>query len=202
MIKLTGLTALVLVLARAPVEAQVPGVDLKLGVRAGIYRPAGDLAEFFGSSARLERGPAIGASAEFKLPLLPLSLRGHIDYVLPTDALLNGQRLTGGNSLLMLTADLKFRMAPPLIPIEPYLFAGGGVKRYNFDDRFATALATFSDRENLTVRVGAGLGLTLGRFSLVAEASNLLSRFHLDETDDSTLQNDIFGMIGLQFALF
>src|SRR5688572_9051603 len=70
----------VLALALATeVSAQIPGVNLNLFPRVGVFQPRSNLTEE-GVEAKLRGGLAIGLSAEFTLPLLP-DIRANLEYV-------------------------------------------------------------------------------------------------------------------------
>jgi hypothetical protein len=200
--KLTIVMAGLLLANVARVDAQLPGVDLSLYPRVGSYRPAGALAEQSGSEARLQPGRAVGLSAELQLPLLPLHLRGNVDYVLNTNGEVNEQVYNSDNSILILSADLVYRLLPSIVPVQPYLLAGAGVKKYDFDNSFATALFSFPDRNDFTVHLGAGLGFKLGPIGVLGEVGDYVSRFETQETGDRKLQNDLFAMVGVRVSLF
>jgi hypothetical protein len=192
-----------LLLANATgLAAQLPGVGLNVFPRVGTYRPANSLAESGGSEARLQNGRALGLSAELQLPLLPLHLRGNVDYVLATAGEVNDVEYDSDNTILILSADLVYRLLPSISPVQPYLLAGAGMKKYNFDNSFATALFSFPDQDNFTVHLGGGLGVKLGPLSVIGEVSDFVSRFEAQETGDRKLQNDLFAMVGVRFGLF
>jgi len=188
----------VLALALATdVSAQIPGVNLNLFPRVGVFQPRSNLTEE-GVEAKLRGGLAIGLSAEFTLPLLP-DIRANLEYVPKVGTTQNDVDDDTENSLLALTADLVMSLAPPLSPIKPYLLVGGGVKRYEFD----SSIGTSTKESDPTLHVGAGVGLKLGPLLLVGEASDYISRFEFDNTDSGKkLQNDIFFMVGFKIGMF
>jgi hypothetical protein len=190
-----------LLAATGSATGQVPGIELRLFPRVGVYKPVSTLAEFQASTAELRGSTAFGLSVELQLPLLPLNLRGNVDYVRGADGAVNDQDLDVDNSLLMLSADLVLRLLPAVSPIQPYLMAGAGVKRYDFDDRFATALFSFPDDRDFTAHLGVGLGLKLGPLNVAAEATDYISWFELAGGADGKLQNDLLLMVGIKFGI-
>jgi hypothetical protein len=197
-----ALLAAVLILP-GTVAAQVPGIELNFFPRIGRFKPTSELAEFSGSSAELRGSTAFGVSAELGLPLLPVNLRASLDFVPGTDAVLNDDAVfEGDNQLLIITGDLVFRLAPPLLPVQPYLLVGGGLKKYDFDN-FATALVTFEDTKDLTGHLGAGISLKLGPIGVSAEVSDYVSWFKVEDGGSgSKMQNDLFTMVGVRIGMF
>lgn len=194
---LAGAIALV-ALTSSQATAQVPGVGLNLFPRIGVFQPKGNLVEIPGTTLKLGSGLAIGLSAELALPLLP-DLRGNLEYV-PGVKLKNNERDTSGNdnSMLALTGDLVINLSPPLSPVKPYALLGGGVKRYEFD----STINSTNKESSLTLHAGAGVGVKLGPLSLVGEASDYISWFKLDGSEDGKMQNDIFFMVGFKIGMF
>jgi len=100
------------------------------------------------------------------------------------------------------TATLALRPLPRLILIQPYLLAGGGMKRYDFtkdDIRDEGLRAVLSEQNQLTGHLGGGVEVNLGALRLTGELSDLLSRFD-DGRNASTsdeLQHDLFFTVGL-----
>ncbi|MGH7471163.1 MAG: hypothetical protein ACRENP_24710 [Longimicrobiales bacterium] len=183
-------------------SGQIPGIELTLFPRVGVYKPVGALAEFAASTAELRGATALGMSVELQLPLLPINLRGNLEYVPGADAAINDRDLDVDNALLLLSGDLVFRLLPAVSPIQPYLLAGAGVKKYNFDNAFATALFSFPDDRDWMAHLGAGLGLKLGPLSIAAEVSDYISWFEMLGGDGGKLQNDLFATVGLKIGLF
>jgi hypothetical protein len=111
-----------------------------------------------------------------------------------------GVRLVPKAGMYRPLGDLMFRPLPGIIPVQPYLFAGGGVKKYKFRD-FTTA--TFGSDDNSsdpTLHAGAGVGLGIGPMSVVVEGGDYISRFK--RLGDSKLQNDLYAMVGVKLGLF
>jgi hypothetical protein len=190
------ITAAALAAAASPAAAQIPGFGVRLVPKAGMYRPLGDLVDGF----RIQNKIAIGLGAELKLPLIPIGVRANVDYTPASDIEDDAGNRAGTVSLTNLVGDLMFRPLPGIIPVQPYLFAGGGVKKYKFRD-FTTA--TFGSDDNSsdpTLHAGAGVGLGIGPMSVVVEGGDYISRFK--RLGDSKLQNDLYAMVGVKLGLF
>lgn len=101
------------------------------------------------------------------------------------------------------TATLALRPIPNLIIVQPYLLAGGGVKRYDYttqnlkDEGLKTL---FNDQNQLTGHLGVGAELNLGLFHVTGEVSDLLSKYDDGQNNSTTsdqLQHDVFATVGL-----
>lgn len=99
--------------------------------------------------------------------------------------------------VLAATAHLVYRLPLPLI--QPFLGAGGGVRRLSFDD--PTALAT-EDESDLTgsVLAGAYVGLVPG-LTIRLEARDYISSFTDPRSGNSELQNDLAFLAGLAWRV-
>jgi hypothetical protein len=163
--------------------------------KVGLYRPLGDITEGFRAKDHL----SIGASAELDLPILPIGIRANVDYTPATDIEHDGAR-AGTVTITNIVGDLVLRPLPGIVPVQPFLFAGGGVKHYKFRE-FATSSFDASDnRTEPTLHVGGGVGVSLGVMGLVFEAGDYISRFEMNGT--SKLQNDLYGTVGFRIGLF
>lgn len=193
-------------LAAAPAAAQVPGVEIKLNPRIGLYVPVTDLGEFTGTggttTVKMDNSLAIGLGAELQLAALPFGIRANLDYA--TGSKVNTE--TGGveeegseTTLLAVVGDLVFRPLPRIIVLQPYLFAGGGLKQYDVETEGAASFASESDP---TVHLGFGLDFGLGPLALNAELSDYISWFELSDTsDESEIQHDLFVTVGFSIGL-
>lgn len=101
------------------------------------------------------------------------------------------------------TATLALRPIPNLIIVQPYLLAGGGVKRYAYtlenlrDEQLGTF---FKDQNQLTGHLGVGVEVNLGLLRVTGEISDLLSKYDDGQsggTASDELQHDIFATVGL-----
>jgi hypothetical protein len=182
-------------LSAGPAAAQVPGVDLILAPRAGLYMPLSSLVEESESPERqIKGGVAFGVSAELDLPASPINFRAGVDASF--GRALEGPGATGKADVRSATVDIVFRPLPRLVVLQPYLLAGGGFKWYTFKD----APSDMEDRRDLTGHFGAGVDLKLGSIGLVAEVGDYISSF-MSESGSKRLQNDVFLMAGLRVGL-
>lgn len=197
-----------LVLMSAPAVAQAPGFDLKLNPRIGLYQPLTNLADAPGAVAEMKGSLAIGLGAELQLGALPFGLRANLDYATSSEVQLSGGSVTTSESpnatLLALVGDLMFRPLPKLIIVQPYLFAGGGVKKYDV----STSDAVFADLKSAsdpTVHLGGGLDLGLGPLALNAEVGDYISwsdfQGSLSGNSDTKTQHDLFLTVGLSIGM-
>lgn len=186
-----------LLAAVAPTAAQVPGIELKLNPRIGVYVPLTDLGELGGETFELNNSLAIGLGAELQLAGLPFGIRGNLDYATSSTVSADGVEQEGSDlTLLALAADLVFRPLPNIILFQPYLFAGGGVKQYNPEDESGN---TTTDP---TVHLGFGLEVGFGPLALNAELGDYISWYELtDASDESEMQHDLFITVGIAIGL-
>lgn len=197
MLKTAVAAAFVLAMA-APVAAQAPGVDLKINPRIGLYAPLTDLANAptaAGTVAAEKTGSlALGLGAELGLAGLPFNLRANLDYVTGSEIDAAGSVVDGVDTkILMLAGDLVFRPLPKLILIQPYLYAGGGLRQYDFD-------TDIEDASDPMIHLGGGVDLSLGPLALNAEVGDYISWFEVTDTE-SEVQHDLFVSVGLVFGL-
>ena len=186
-----------------PAAAQVPGIELKLNPRIGLYVPLTDLGETTAESVSLDNSLAIGLGAELQMAALPFGIRANLDYA--TGSKVNTE--TGGvtaegseTTLLAVVGDLVFRPLPRVVVLQPYFFAGGGLKMYDFETEDPGAFESESDP---TVHLGFGLDFGLGPLSLNAELSDYISWYELQAAteDESTIQHDVFVAVGFAIGL-
>jgi hypothetical protein len=184
------------VLAPAALSAQIPGINLNLGARAGMFNPMSTLAETVLGDAKLKPGLGIGASLELDLPLSPINVRANLDAALGAKLELNDQETGDEVDVMAITGDIVFRPLPRIVVFQPYLLAGAGIKRYSSDDAGA-----FDDQSNFTGHVGIGGDLKLGPLAVLAELSDYISSFKYEPTGESKLQNDVFVMVGFRIGM-
>lgn len=192
-------TACLLLLA-APAMAQVPGIDLKVNPRIGLYAPMSNLGS--GSAAEsiaLNNSLALGLGIELGLVALPFNVRANLDYATGATVTEEGIGETDQTAtVLAVVADLVFRPLPRILVLEPYLFAGGGLKQYAFD---AAAASDFRDASDPTIHLGAGLDFGLGPIALNAELGNYISWYQLTAGDSANMQHDIFFTVGFSIGM-
>jgi hypothetical protein len=196
--RLTVLFGLMLA-SSVPAYAQVPGINVHVSARIGAFAPMSALAETPQGDLKLQNGLGIGASVELDIPLSPINIRASVDAAMGAKMELNDQELVEGEvDVVSITGDIVFRPIPRVI-VQPYLLAGAGVKRYTFkEEGFGGFVA---DRSNFTGHIGAGADMKLGPLSLLLEASDYISSFKNEGTDDSKLQNDVFVMVGFRIGM-
>jgi hypothetical protein len=194
---LTCLVATAILLSHSvPADAQA----LKLTPRVGVYVPLTDLGtrEDIAQTVALDNSLAFGLSVEFALPVLPFNLRANLDYA--TDAAVTQDGVdqdAGRTTVLAVTGDAVFRL-PRIIVLQPYLFAGGGLKQYGFD---TDAPEAFRDSSDPTLHLGGGFDLGFRSFALTAQIGDYISWHELRE-GDSQIQHDLFVTLGVSFGLF
>lgn len=185
-----------------PAAAQAPGVDLTLNPRVGFYVPLTDLGDAGGELGTIvsekSGNLALGLGAELNLGVLPVGLRANIDYATGSEVTPEGIGESTERSVFMLAGDVIFRPLPTLILIQPYVFGGGGVRRYDFDTGDVAALDDASDP---MIHLGGGLDLTLGPLALNAELGDYISWYEVREGADSETQHDLFVTVGLVLSL-
>ncbi|MGK7311930.1 MAG: outer membrane beta-barrel protein [Candidatus Longimicrobiales bacterium M2_2A_002] len=196
----TVLAAACLLTLAAPAAAQAPGVELKLNPRVGAYVPLTDFSEVTSGIDTERTGSlALGLGAELGLGGLPFNLRANLDYVTGSEIDAAGTTIDGVDTrILMVAGDLVFRPLPKLILIQPYLYAGGGLRQYDFDTDDTQALEDASDP---MIHLGGGLDLSLGALALNAEIGDYISWYEVQDSDSET-QHDLFVSVGLVFGLF
>ena len=202
----TAALAGAVLLAAAPAAAQVPGIEIKLNPRIGLYVQVTDLGEVTGTgwttTVKMDNSLALGLGAELQLAAVPFGIRANLDYA--TGSRVNTE--TGGveqegaeTTLLAVVGDLVFRPLPRIVVLQPYLFAGGGLKQYDFQTESADSFESESDP---TVHLGFGVDFGLGPLALNAELSDYISWFDISDTgDDSEMQHDLFVAVGFSIGL-
>lgn len=188
-------TAFLPAASASPVAAQLPGVGVRLVPKIGMYKPLGDLVE----GAKAKNKISLGLGAELKLPIIPINVRANVEYLPHTDVLDGADVRIGSVSMTNLVGDLMFRPLPGIIPVSPYIFAGGGVKKYNFRDFSTAVLNSSNNTTDPTLHVGAGVEFKLGVTGLVVEVGDYISRF--ERAGASKLQNDVYGSLGFRVGL-
>jgi hypothetical protein len=183
---LAGLLALSLLPQSA--EAQ-----LRLLPSVGIYAPLADLGsiretngQVLVDAGRRDATLAFGLGLELGNPQGFASIRGQLGYATAADVPISAigcGHCELRSTLLTTTAAVVLRPVPRLGAVQPFLVAGGGLKRYGFsrEDLGTTGFIDgFRDQGRRTVQVGAGMQFTLGPVRPVVELSGYVSRFEVD----------------------
>ncbi len=208
---LAALAALALLLP-ASAEAQ-----FRVLPSVGLYAPLADLGEVRDSggqvivdAGRQNASLAFGLAVERGDPQGFASIRVGLGYgtsaEVPVDAV-GCQDCELRATLLTATAAAVLRPIPRLGPVQPFLVAGAGIKRYGFDrDDLQTDgfLEGFRDQSRPALQLGTGVQFTLGGFRPIVELSAQLSRYEVEPsgarsgTDD--VQTDLFFTVALPFG--
>lgn len=188
--------AAVALLVPAVVHAQ--GISVTPSV--GVYIPASDLYQLRDEAQLItvdkEGTFAFGVNVEAGI------LRGSLAYA--SGAQLNergvqNQDNIGDGKLLAVAADLVLRPIPRLIIVQPYLIAGAGLRREDYDyDNDGIGNALPGDQSDFALHAGLGLDVSLGSLGLVAEITDFITQNEEDEWD----QHDAFAFVGLKFRVF
>ena len=144
---------------------------------------------------------ALGLGVELDLPVFPVGIRANLDYATGSDlqATVDDRELEAiETTLLAVVADLVFRPLPRISPLQPYLFAGGGLKQYDVTEE---NVESFEEESDPTLHVGGGIGVRLGGFELNAEVGDYISWYELQEGADTEVQHDIFASIGFSIGI-
>lgn len=199
--------------AVAPAHAQAPGVDIRLNPRIGLYEPLSDLGEApqaaSDAATQLSGSLALGLGLELDLAVLPVGLRLNLDYGTGSQVEYGdeGFETQSGyeTTVLAVVGDVMFRPIPRLIIAQPYFFAGGGLKQYDFEPTADDPVGTFQDTSDLTVHLGGGLDVGFGPLSLNAEIGDYISWWEqqnlLGGNGDTQIQHDLFVTIGFAMGL-
>ena len=165
----------------------------------GVFIPASDLEDLEGQAEQtsFDRSGTLGLGLNIELGWL----RGSVAYATGatiSDEGISGEDEIGDGSVLAVAADLVVRPLPRLL-VQPYLLGGLGLKRQDFsynDDGVSTNPLP-SDKTDLAVHAGVGADLMLGRFGIMAEITDYITR-----NEDSTFgQHDAFAMVGLRVRM-
>jgi hypothetical protein len=208
---LATLAALALLLP-APAQAQ-----FRVLAGAGLYTPLDDLGEVRSSggqvlvdAGRRNASVALGLALERGDPDGFASIRlgvalGTTSEV-PIDAV-ECQDCALRSHVLAVTAAAVLRPIPRLGPVQPYVVAGGGFKRYDFDrNDFESSffLEGFRTQSQPAVQVGSGVQFTVGGFRPIVELSAYLSRYEVQPSGSRTgtddIQTDLFFTVALPFG--
>lgn len=203
---ITTAIAAALVAVAAPVQAQAPAIDLVLNPRIGLYSPLSELGESRDAAVNELTGSlALGLGAELRLAALPFGIRANLDYATGSEISRDGVTEEGSETtVLAVVGDVVFRPLPKLVLVQPYLFAGGGLKQYDFEYRSFgdLPLDSFEDESDPTVHVGAGLDVGVGPLALNAEVSDYISWWDVALSDETETQHDLFLSVGFAIGLF
>jgi Outer membrane protein beta-barrel domain len=176
------LSAAALLAAAAPAAAQIPAITpFSFEVRAGLALPQGDLGD------ALETGWSLGGTATYHFfPTLGV----YAGYSMATFGAGDEIEEEAGDGTYRDSGfDFGLRFAPPtpLIPIDPWIRAGGVYHKLEAED-FDDPEANGDTDSSLGFQVGAGLGFGFGPISLTPGV--IYTRYDVedDEGDEGTVE--------------
>lgn len=184
------------------------GQEIRLVPHAGLHVPATDHGEARdGPDGRVELGRksatlALGVAGELDPPRLPVGLRATL--VHSTDSPVSWVSAQGRpdrtrGSLLVLTGAAVIRPIPRLLAAEPYLLAGGGLRRFGFETADPAVEGVLRDQTRGAVHLGGGVDVMLGSLSAVVEVAGVVGRFEPggEPPGDRRTMTDVFLTVGL-----
>ncbi|MSR35633.1 MAG: hypothetical protein EXR95_03165 [Gemmatimonadetes bacterium] len=202
MIPATACAALAYALSATPAAAQ-----MRLIPQVGLYSHFSSFPSVSAGARDLKKSAslAFGASLELGRPD-KVSFRVNVlhatDSAVPVGAIGCSGSECARSTVSSATGTLALRPLPNIILVQPYLLAGGGVKRYDFTkgDLQSEGLGSvLSDQNQLTGHLGGGIEVNLGLLRVTGEISDLLSKFDNGEntSESDKLQHDMFVTVGL-----
>jgi hypothetical protein len=158
--KVAVVSTLALALAAAPAAAQLP---FRLGAQAGAALPSGDFAD------GTKMGYTVGVLAEVKPILLPVGIRGDVNYNEFGLEDEEGEDIDLDFRVLNVNANAILEM--PGIGLKPYLIGGLGWYRGNFHSSEEGVEDLLPDAESaIGFNVGGGIRFGLAGFGAAVEA--------------------------------
>jgi len=178
--------------------------QLRIVPQAGLYASVSDLGTVDSPEGALEVGEqdtslAFGVTLDFGSERA-LGFRLSGAYGTDSEIPVGGIGCTGvdcelRSTLLGLTAAAVLRPFPSGFPFRPYVMAGGGFKRYNFDFGSNSPLEeAFGDESVATGMLGLGMEWNLAILRGTLEVTDHFSESVLNDGDT---QHDFFVMVGL-----
>jgi hypothetical protein len=197
----SGLAAACLLGISATVAAPAQAQLLEVNPRVGLYAPLTDLGEAGSTASTIvaDRAGSLALGLGVELGFLPLPIRANLDYVTGAEVSEEGVGEPTEAKMLAVSADLMIRPLPRIIIIQPYLFAGAGLRSYSFDPA-AGAVSQLEDANDPTVHLGGGADLSLGPLHLNAEIGDYISWYEI-QADETEMQHDLFVSIGLVLGI-
>jgi hypothetical protein len=170
--------------APAAAQLRVPPVQLIVGMGPLEANTLGFIGERGREtvSARHLNANALMLGVQARTPLRGVDLRLSVQHATPM--LVLGDQLTTPTSLTTVALDAVVNL-PRLGGVHPYVLAGGGFKRYGFDqERFRLSGAEVVPHDETDAMAHAGIGAfyDVGRVDLFVEASASSNRFENNPT--------------------
>lgn len=197
------------------------GQTVRLVPQAGLYLPVNDYGEIReGVDGAVELGRksatlALGLAGELAPPALPFGLRvtvmhgtaSPVPYAAEGDCLSCRTR----GSLLVATGAVVLRPIPRLVGAEPYVLAGGGVRRFAFEAEETPEEGIFRDQSRGAAHLGGGVDVSLGSLSAVLEVGSVVGGFEPGgggvgrsdgvPTGERRTVTDVFVTLGLSLSI-
>ena len=195
LVALVGAMALA---APGAASGQAAPLHLEFGLQGGRFAPAGTLAEgsgVTGGDLELTESFAFGGHAGLQLPG-GLQFEAAVVTAPGTDLEGSGGEQSGA-SYLAATGHVVWRFPVPFL--EPFLGAGGGVRRISFDR--PGVLGTEEESALAGSLLGGVYVTAVPGWRIRAELRDVVSSFEDPRTGESELQNDLFFLAGLSWRV-
>lgn len=202
-----SVVALVAGMAVAPVKA---ASQLRIIPQLGLYVPISDLGRIQTTSGAVDiakKESTLGLGLGLELGnTLGTSFRVNATYGTSSDVPISWASCgtcAARSTVAVVTGSVVMRPLPNIIVVRPYLQAGGGLKRYDFDEEDARAEgvdAFVNDQNKLTGLLGVGAEVNLLMLRVFVEVSDFISKFDVGSgstEQDGKLQHDFFITLGL-----
>lgn len=183
-------------LVALPAAGQAQGIAITPSV--GAYVPAGSFRELQ-NSVEHKREATLGLGLNIDFGSLRASLAYATGASISEDGV-SGNSEIGEGSVLAVAGDLVLRPIPRILILQPYLLGGAGLKqqKFNYNDSGIGGAFQDEDDSDLTLHVGIGADIMIGRIGLIAEISDFISK----NLDDKWKTHDAFALVGLKLQLF
>ena len=178
-----------LLLAPTLVNAQGTSITAQIGG----YVPAGSFQELQAAAEERKREATMGLGLAIDFGGLRASLAYATGAKITEDGV-SGEDEIGEGSVLAATGAFVLRPLPRLIVLQPYLLAGAGVKNLNYKIDSGVSGTFPEDERDLTLHLGVGADIMLGRIGISAEISDFLSQNDMEKWK----VHDAFAFVGLK----
>lgn len=181
----------------------LPGFSQAQGItitpQIGVYVPGDDFESLRAGadSIRVDNEGTLALGFNVDLGFL----RGSVAYA--SAAKLNrrgisGQDEIGEGKLLAVAGDLVLRPIPRILILQPYLLAGAGLRRADYDyDDDGISDAFPENESDFALHAGIGADIMLGPIGIAAEITDFISK----NQDDEWKRHDGFGFVGVKLRL-
>lgn len=180
----------------------VPALGSAQGVAVmpaiGAYVPAGSFRELQ-NAAEHKREGTLGLGLNLDFGGIRASLAYATGATISQEEGISGESEIGEGSVLALTGDLVLRPIPRILVLQPYILGGAGIKQqdYNYNTSGIGGAFEDEDKRDLTVHLGIGADIAIGRFGLVAEISDFISQ----NSEDKWKTHDAFALVGVKIRM-